>query len=82
MNRPEPASESPAELAERIRAGDDRAAEARLVERYARGVRIVLARHTRDPAEADAIAADLGLTGGQFNRVLHRARQRYKVLYL
>ena len=192
MPRPEPRPETPAELAERIRSGEDFAAEARLVERYARGVRIVLDRHTRSAAEAedlfqetfglavaklragelrdpaklagflsslarnlatehyrktirrrtdadsetaeaaaesasgagasqlgallrseeallvrrtlealsterdreilfrfyiaeedrDAIAADHGLTGPQFNRVLHRARQRYKALYL
>lgn len=31
--------------------------------------------------DKDAIAADFGLTGLQFNRVLHRARQRYKALY-
>jgi RNA polymerase sigma-70 factor (ECF subfamily) len=35
-------------------------------------------------AEEDkaSITADLGLTSGQFNRVLHRARQRYRALYL
>ncbi len=32
--------------------------------------------------DKDAISADLGLSSLQFNRVLHRARQRYKVLYL
>lgn len=31
--------------------------------------------------EKDRISADFGLTSLQFNRVLHRARQRYKVLY-
>ena len=188
MERHEASSESPAELAERIRSGRDREAEARLIERYARGVRIVLDRHTRTAVEAedyfqetfrlavqklragelrdpsklagflsslaknlatehyrkagrrqtepdsetaeasattgggqlsellrgeeamlvrrtleelsterdreilfrfyiaeedkDAIAGDYGLTGLQFNRVLHRARQRYKALYV
>ncbi len=32
--------------------------------------------------DKDAISADLGLSSLQFNRVLHRARQRYKELYL
>ena len=32
--------------------------------------------------DKDRIAADYGLDGGQFNRVLHRARQRYKSLWL
>jgi RNA polymerase sigma-70 factor (ECF subfamily) len=53
MGRSEPLAESPAELAERIRSGTDRDAEARLVERYARGVRLVLDRHTRTAAEAE-----------------------------
>lgn len=46
-------AESPVELAARIRAGEDREAEARLVSRYARGVRILLDRHTRSVAEAE-----------------------------
>ncbi len=53
MGGSEPVAESPAELAGRIRAGEDPEAEARLVERYARGVRVVLDRHTRDAAEAE-----------------------------
>lgn len=53
MGRSEPLAENPVELAERIRAGADPGAEARLVERYARGVRIVLGRHTREAAEAE-----------------------------
>ncbi len=32
--------------------------------------------------DKDAISADLDLSSLQFNRVLHRARQRYKELYL
>jgi len=52
MSRPETPTESPAELTQRIAAGE-RGAEARLVERYARGVRIVLARHTRRAEEAE-----------------------------
>ena len=32
--------------------------------------------------DKDRIADDYGLTGLQFNRVLHRARQRYKELFL
>jgi RNA polymerase sigma-70 factor (ECF subfamily) len=188
MQSIEAAAETPAELAERIRSGGDGEAEARLVARYAGGVRSLLARHTRsveeaedlfqetfclaaaklragelrepsklpgflarlarhlatehyrkaarrrtevdsDKAEAgataaagqlgellrgeeaalvrrvldelstgrdreilfrfyigeedkDEIAAELGLSGLQFNRVLHRARQRYKALYV
>jgi RNA polymerase sigma-70 factor, ECF subfamily len=31
--------------------------------------------------EKEVICADLGLTGVHFNRVLHRARQRYRELY-
>jgi len=49
----EPQSESPAELAERIRSGQDSDAEVRLVARFSRGVRIVLDRHTRSSAEAE-----------------------------
>lgn len=187
MGRSDVLAASPEDLATRIRSSEDREAEARLVERYAPGVRLVLARHSRDSAEAedlfqetfrlavsklragelrepaklaaflaslaknlatehyrkaarrrteadseavevtstvdagqlgellrseeanlvhrtleglatqrdreilfrfyiaeedkDRIAADHGLTNLQFNRVLHRARQRYKVLY-
>ena len=32
--------------------------------------------------DRDALCAELGLSGTQFNKVLHRARQRYKELYL
>jgi RNA polymerase sigma-70 factor, ECF subfamily len=32
--------------------------------------------------DKDRISADYGLTGLQFNRVLHRARQRYRELFL
>jgi RNA polymerase sigma-70 factor, ECF subfamily len=32
--------------------------------------------------EKEKICADLGLTGAQFNLVLHRARERYRELYL
>lgn len=53
MERSEATPESPAELAGRIRAGADREAEARLVARYARGVRLLLDRHTRTAAEAE-----------------------------
>ncbi len=53
MDGSEPQSESPAELAESIRSGRDRDAEVRLVERYSRGVRIVLDRQTRTSAEAE-----------------------------
>lgn len=40
-------------LVARIRAGDDREAEAQLVDRYSRGVRLILARHSRSAAEAE-----------------------------
>ncbi len=53
MSRSEPPAESHAALAERIRSGTDPSAESELIERYARGTRILLARHTRDPAEAE-----------------------------
>lgn len=42
--------------------------------------REVLLRFYLAEEEKDRIAADYGLTGLQFNRVLHRARQRYKEL--
>jgi RNA polymerase sigma-70 factor (ECF subfamily) len=42
--------------------------------------REVLVRFYIAEEDRDRIAADYGLTGLQFNRVLHRARQRYKEL--
>lgn len=39
--------------------------------------REILFRFYLGEEDKESIAADLGLTGGQFNRVLHRARQRY-----
>jgi RNA polymerase sigma-70 factor (ECF subfamily) len=42
--------------------------------------REILFRFYLGEEDRDAIAADLGLTGGQFNRVLHRARDRYREL--
>lgn len=53
MIQSETLSESPAELAQRIRSGEDPEAEECLVTRYARGVRIVLDRHTRSSMEAE-----------------------------
>lgn len=44
--------------------------------------REVLFRFYIGEEDRDAIAAELGLSSLQFNRVLHRARQRYKELYL
>lgn len=44
--------------------------------------REVLFRFYIGDEEKETICADLGLTGGQFNRVLHRARQRYRALYV
>lgn len=44
--------------------------------------REILMRFYLAEEDKDAIAADLGLTGLQFNRVLHRARERYRELYL
>lgn len=44
--------------------------------------REILFRFYIGEEDKDAIAAELGLSGLQFNRVLHRARQRYKDLYL
>lgn len=43
--------------------------------------REVLFRFYIAEEERDALAADLGLDVPQLNRVLHRARQRYKALY-
>lgn len=56
--------ERPEALVERIRAGAERAggdrdAETRLVERYARGVRIVLHRHTRGGVRGADLVEDL-----------------------
>jgi RNA polymerase sigma-70 factor (ECF subfamily) len=53
MERPQESLESAEDLVKRIRTGADREAEARLVARYARGVRILLGRHTRAAAEAE-----------------------------
>lgn len=44
--------------------------------------REILARYYLAEHDKDQIAADLGLTSLQFNRVLHRARERYRALYL
>lgn len=44
--------------------------------------RQILFRFYIGDEDKDAICADLGLTSGQFNRVLHRARRRYRDLYL
>jgi len=44
--------------------------------------REVLLRFYIAEEDKDRIAADHGLTSLQFNRVLHRARQRYKELFL
>ncbi|HEV7508355.1 MAG TPA: sigma-70 family RNA polymerase sigma factor [Thermoanaerobaculia bacterium] len=44
--------------------------------------REILLRFYIAEEERDRIAADYGLTSLQFNRVLHRARQRYKELFL
>ncbi len=44
--------------------------------------REILLRFYLAEEDKDAIAADHGLSSLQFNRVLHRARQRYKELYL
>jgi RNA polymerase sigma-70 factor, ECF subfamily len=44
--------------------------------------REVLLRFYLAEEEKDRIMADHGLTGLQFNRVLHRARQRYRELYV
>ena len=43
--------------------------------------REVLVRFYLVEEEREQIADDLGITVGQFNRVLHRARQRYRVLF-
>jgi RNA polymerase sigma-70 factor, ECF subfamily len=52
------AVEPPERLVESIRGGGDAAAEARLVERYGRGVRNLLARHTRSPDVAEDLLQD------------------------
>lgn len=44
--------------------------------------REVLLRFYLGDEDRDQLCRDLGLTGVQFHRVLHRARQRYKELYL
>ena len=44
--------------------------------------RQILLRYYIAEEDKDRISGDLGLTSLQFNRVLHRARQRYKELYL
>lgn len=44
--------------------------------------REVLARFYLAEQDRQHIANELGLTSLQFNRVLHRARERYRVLYL
>ncbi|HSS75550.1 MAG TPA: hypothetical protein VLV54_02295, partial [Thermoanaerobaculia bacterium] len=44
--------------------------------------REILLRFYIAEEDKDRIAADHGLSSLQFNRVLHRARQRYKELFL
>jgi RNA polymerase sigma-70 factor, ECF subfamily len=44
--------------------------------------RQILLRFYIAEEDKDRISADYGLTSLQFNRVLHRARQRYKTLFL
>ncbi len=44
--------------------------------------REILFRFYIGEEDKDSIAAELGLSSLQFNRVLHRARQRYRELYL
>ena len=44
--------------------------------------REILFRYYIAEEERERICADLALTGPQFNRVLHRARERYRDLYL
>jgi RNA polymerase sigma-70 factor (ECF subfamily) len=44
--------------------------------------RELLLRYYLAEEDKDLLAADLGLTGSQLNRVLYRARQRYKALYI
>ncbi len=44
--------------------------------------RQILLRYYIAEEDKDRISNDFGLTSLQFNRVLHRARQRYKELYL
>lgn len=44
--------------------------------------REILLRFYIAEEDKDRIAADYGLTSLQFNRVLHRARQRYREIYL
>ncbi|MCG8460239.1 MAG: sigma-70 family RNA polymerase sigma factor, partial [Holophagales bacterium] len=58
MDRTQGFGEGAEELARRIREGGDSEAEARLVERYARGVRLVLDRHTRDSAVAEDLCQE------------------------
>jgi len=60
---------------------------AALVRRVLQGLanerdREILLRFYIAEEDKDRIAADHGLTSLQFNRVLHRARQRYKELFL
>ena len=53
VDRSDSEAKNQAALVARIRSGDDRDAETQLVQRYARGVRLILGRHTRSAAEAD-----------------------------
>lgn len=44
--------------------------------------RDILLRFYIAEEDKDRISADFGLSSLQFNRVLHRARQRYREIYL
>lgn len=44
--------------------------------------RDILLRFYIAEEDKDRISADFGLSSLQFNRVLHRARERYRALYL
>lgn len=79
---------SPSNLAQRSRDGD-RSAEAELVQAFTRGIRVVLRHIARDTGrrfylgqeDKDALCAELGVDRLQFNRIVHRARERFRELW-
>lgn len=78
----EAGSAAAGQLGELLR-GEEAALVRRVLDELSTGRdREVLFRFYIGEEDRGEIAADLGMTGGQLNRVLHRARQRYKALYL
>lgn len=77
---PEIAASAPGQLGEILQREDAALVRRVIAELTNERDREILLRFYIAEEDKDRIAADLGLSGLQFNRVLHRARQRYREL--